>query len=229
MRHRASRSLFSRLRLSGLPLPDAGRRRVVAAAVLGLTAALTGVGVAVQSNGPEPSAVERPLSTEVGTPSSAAPPTVTHEPSHGVSRGGDRTPQPSPTPSPTPTSTPSAAETVLPELTSTPDVGSATATKAPEPSAPSSSAPSPADSSAPDTSASTTAVDSDSWTVAVSADEPASYECSLDGGSYRSCSGSTTFNDLDHGRHSLAARATDDAGNTDPSPAELTTTVTGSN
>ena len=74
----------------------------------------------------------------------------------------------------------------------------------------------------------TSAVDGDSWTVALSSDEPASYECSLDGGSYRGCGSTTTFSGLDHGRHSLTARATDGAGNTDPSPAQITTTVNGS-
>jgi hypothetical protein len=139
-------------------------------------------------------------------------------------------------PSPTPSELGTASSSALPEVTRTPKVGVPTASKAPAPSAPSSSAPSsggsspapPADGSAPDTSASTSAVDGDSWTVALSADEPASYECSLDGGSYQACGSSTTFSGLDHGRHSLAARATDDAGNTDPSPAQLTTTVNGS-
>ena len=229
MRHRASRSIFTRLHLPhlGMHLPEPGRRRVVAAAVLTLTAGLTGVGVAVQKGDPAPSAADAPVTADLGTPSDAAPPSVTHEPSNRVSRGGDRTPPP---PSPTTSTSPTPTETssALPELTATPEVGTATLSKAPQTpsaSAPSASAPAPADETAPDTSASTTSVDGDSWTVAVSADEPASYECSLDGGSYRSCGGSTTFSNLDHGRHSLTARATDDAGNTDPTPAELTTTV----
>lgn len=238
MRHRASRSIFTRLHLPSLHLsalarlmPEPGRRRVVAAAVLAVSAALTGV--AVQGGDPEPSAADGPVSAGLGTPSLAAPPSVTHEPSHPVSRGGDRTPQVSPTTSTSPTQ--SETSSALPELTATPDVGTATATKlpkAPSPSAPSSSAPSgsapaPADETAPDTSASTTAVDGDSWTVAVSADEPASFECSLDGGSYQACGGTTTYSNLAHGRHRLTARATDEAGNTDASPAQLTTTVNG--
>jgi hypothetical protein len=67
-----------------------------------------------------------------------------------------------------------------------------------------------------------------SWTVAVSADEPASFVCSLDGGSYQPCGATTTFSDLDSGWHTLTVRATDQAGNTDPSPAQLSVKVTGS-
>jgi large repetitive protein len=217
MRHRAPRSFLSRI-----PVPDPARRRVVAAAVLAMTAALTGVGVAVQRGDPEPSAAGTPIRADLGTPSSATPPTLTDSPSKAVSRGGDRKPvKVEPSASPVPSPTESATTSALPEPTETPDVGTATAAS----KAPTSSAPSPVDEAAPDTSASTSAVDSDSWTVAVSSDEPASYECSLDGGSYQACSSSTTFSDLDRGRHSLTARATDEAGNTDPSPAELTTTV----
>jgi hypothetical protein len=59
----------------------------------------------------------------------------------------------------------------------------------------------------------------------VSADEPATYQCSLDGGSFEACGASTTFSGLDRGRHRLTVRAVDGAGNTDPTPAELGTTV----
>ncbi len=230
MRHRAPRSFLARI-----PLPDPARRRVLAGAALAVTAALTGVGVAVQHDDPAPSAARTPVTAQLGTPSSGTPSTLTNAPSKAVSRGGDRTPRPSATPLPSPTSTSPAAEettSALPLVTRTPKVGVPTVSKKPTPSAPkpsaSPSAPSPADQSAPDTAASTSAVGGGSWTVAVSADEPASYECSLDGGSYQSCGGSTTFSDLENGWHSLTARATDQAGNTDPSPAELSAKVTGS-
>jgi hypothetical protein len=201
---------------------------VVAAAALTITAALTGMGVAVQRDDAEPSAAGTPITADLGTPSSATPPTLTDSPSKAVSRGGERTPaKAEPSPSPVADPTEPATTTALPEPTATPDVGTATVSKAPTSKAPTSSGPSPVDENAPDTTASTRTVDSDSWTVAVSADEPASYECSLDGGSYQACSSTTTFNDLERGRHTLTTRATDDAGNTDPTPAELTTTVNG--
>jgi hypothetical protein len=63
--------------------------------------------------------------------------------------------------------------------------------------------------------------------LALAADEPASFTCSLDGGAYQPCAETATFPDLDGGKHTLAARATDEAGNTDPTPVLLTTTVTG--
>ena len=221
MRHRASRSLLSRI-----PLPDPARRRVVAAATLAVTAALTGVGVAVQQDDAAPTAARTPVTAELGTPSSSAPPTLSDSPSEAVSRGGDRKPQPSPTPSPSPSET--STPTVLPDTpTVSPEVGTPTASKAPT-QTPSPSPDPPADANAPQTTASTSSVDSDSWTVAIGADEPASYECSLDGGAYRSCGATTTFSGLDHGPHSMSARATDTAGNTDPTPATLSTKVTGS-
>jgi hypothetical protein len=79
----------------------------------------------------------------------------------------------------------------------------------------------------PRTTASTSSVDAGSWVLALAADEPATFECSLDGGAYQPCGATATFPDLDGGKHTLAARATDEAGNTDPTPVQLTTTVTG--
>lgn len=236
MRHRASRSFLPHLsRLPRLRVPSAGRRRVVAAAALAVTAALTGVGVAVQGGDAEPSAADAPVTVDIGTPAASDPSgATTWTPSKAVSRGGDRreestTPLPSTSgPSATDPGPSTASTTALPRVSATPTVGptggSASASKAPT-----TSAPSPADEAAPETTASTSAVSGDSWTVAVSADEPASYECSLDGGAFESCGSSTTFSGLDRGRHSLTARAIDASGNTDPSPAELTTQVNGSN
>jgi hypothetical protein len=236
MRHRASRSFLPHLsRLPRLRLPGPGRRRVVAAAALAVTAALTGVGVAVQGGDAEPSAADAPASVDLGTPAGSDPSGATWTPSKAVSRGGDRRPEKSTTPLPS-TSAPSATgpsptatlTTALPRVSATPTVGPtsgpASASKAPTPSAPA-----PVDDAAPETTASTSAVSGDSWTVAVSADEPASYECSLDGGAFAACGSSTTFSGLDRGRHSLTARAIDVAGNTDPSPVEITTQVNGSN
>ena len=236
MRHRASRSFLPDLsRLPRLRVPGPGRRRVVAAAALAVTAALTGVGFAVQGGDARPSAADAPVTVDLGTPTASDPSGATWTPSKAVSRGGDRRPEESTTPLPS-TSAPSptgpspseALATSLPRVSGTPTVGPTggpvSASKASTPSVPS-----PVDDAAPDTSASTSAVSGDSWTVAFSADEPATYQCSLDGGSFEACGAITTFSGLDRGRHSLTARAIDVAGNTDPSPVEITTQVNGSN
>lgn len=235
MRHRASRSFLPHLsRLPRVRVPGPGRRRVVAAAALAVTAALTGVGFAVQGGDAEPSAADAPVAVDLGTPAAADPSGATWTPSKAVSRGGDRRPHESTTPlpsasalSPTVPSPSEAPATALPRVSGTPTVGptggSGSASKAPTPSAPS-----PVDETAPETTASTSAVSADSWTVAVSADEPATYQCSVDGGSFEACGAITTFSGLDRGRHSLTARAIDVAGNTDPSPVEITTQVNSS-
>jgi hypothetical protein len=59
------------------------------------------------------------------------------------------------------------------------------------------------------------------------ADEPATFECSLDGGSFESCVSPMRYDDLNAGWHTFAVRATDLAGNVDPSPAEARWHVTG--
>jgi hypothetical protein len=113
------------------------------------------------------------------------------------------------------------SSTQRPSRSSTP---SAPPTDAPAPSAGASSTPSPsgppADRSAPATRVATVSAGDGTWVVAVTADEPASYECSLDEGGYRPCGPTVSFDGLRPGRHTLLVRATDRAGNTDPSPAE---------
>ena len=237
MRHRASRSFLPHLPRR-LPVLGPGRRRVVAAAALAVTAALTGVGVAVQGGDAETSAADAPVNVDLGTTAgsgASGASGASWAPSKDVSRGSDRRPEESPTPLPS-TSGPSAtgpspsasSSTAVPRVSGTPTVGS-TGASASAPQLPTVSAPSPLDESAPETTASTSAVTVDSWTVAVSADEPATYECSLDGGAFEACGAVTTFSGLDRGRHRLTVRAVDAAGNTDPSPAELGTTVNRSN
>jgi len=54
----------------------------------------------------------------------------------------------------------------------------------------------------------------------LSANEEASFTCSLDGAAYSSCESPMRYTDLDPGWHTFAARAVDTAGNTDPTPAE---------
>jgi len=59
-----------------------------------------------------------------------------------------------------------------------------------------------------------------------SADDPAAtFECSLDGAAFAPCTSPKTYNGLSEGPHSVQVRATDSAGNTDPSPATSSWTV----
>src|SRR5262249_39189344 len=57
------------------------------------------------------------------------------------------------------------------------------------------------------------------------ASEPSTFECSLDAGSWTSCSSPKTYTGLADGSHTFRVRASDLAGNTDPSSAERTWTV----
>jgi CSLREA domain-containing protein len=54
---------------------------------------------------------------------------------------------------------------------------------------------------------------------AFSANEEATFACSLDGGSFESCSSSQSYGGLAEGAHSLEVRAIDRAGNVDANPA----------
>jgi hypothetical protein len=56
-------------------------------------------------------------------------------------------------------------------------------------------------------------------TFTFSADEPATFECKLDAGSFAPCESGDEFGPLGDGSHSFAVRATDLAGNVDPTPA----------
>jgi len=59
-----------------------------------------------------------------------------------------------------------------------------------------------------------------------SSNEPGStFQCSLDGVAFSSCSSPKTYSALADGSHTFQVRATDPAGNTDPSPASYTWTI----
>ncbi|MFH1436851.1 MAG: hypothetical protein ABIJ56_14180 [Pseudomonadota bacterium] len=49
-------------------------------------------------------------------------------------------------------------------------------------------------------------------------DEPCTYECRIDGGEWAWCTSPVELSDLSYGSHEFEARATDSAGNPDPTP-----------
>ena len=63
-------------------------------------------------------------------------------------------------------------------------------------------------------------------TFSFSSSEPgSSFECKLDSGPYAACSSPKTTAHLADGSHTFSVRATDPAGNIDPTPATRTFTV----
>jgi hypothetical protein len=65
-----------------------------------------------------------------------------------------------------------------------------------------------------------------SATFSFSADDPAAtFECSLDGAPYATCTSAKTYTGLNEGSHTFEVRATDAAGNTDSTPAVRNWTV----
>ena len=85
------------------------------------------------------------------------------------------------------------------------------------------------DSTAPETTISThppTSTMSTSDSFFLGPEEPgASFECSLDGGAYGACGSPRSYANLAVGAHTFSARATDAAGNLDPTPAEWSWTI----
>lgn len=141
---------------------------------------------------------------------------------------GQRSPGRSPAPSGTtsPGGPPSPAAPNLPTTTvPSPSLPANVSTSVP--AAPSESTVQ-VDRTAPVTTASTVSSDNRTWVVSLSANEPASFQCSLDGGGYAPCRTTAVFGDLAPGPHTLAARAVDRAGNADRSPARLTAQVNAS-
>ena len=86
------------------------------------------------------------------------------------------------------------------------------------------------DTVAPDTSidsspAAGSTTNDNTPSFAFSSEQGASFECRLDGGVFAACSPPFTSAALNDGAHSFEVRATDAAGNTDPSPASVSFTV----
>ena len=78
----------------------------------------------------------------------------------------------------------------------------------------------PTDTTPPQTSVSEHFPARDAALFTFSATEPATFSCSIDEAAYTSCGSQLHYLDLAAGWHTLAVRATDAAGNTDPTPAE---------
>jgi len=62
---------------------------------------------------------------------------------------------------------------------------------------------------------------------AFSATEVATFECDLDGAGFAACTSPRTYTSLASSAHTFQVRATDGAGNLDPTPASYTWTITG--
>ena len=56
-------------------------------------------------------------------------------------------------------------------------------------------------------------------------EEPCSYECRIDGGAWGICTSPATYTGLGTGQHTFEVRASDEAGNTDPTPSSCTWSV----
>jgi hypothetical protein len=61
--------------------------------------------------------------------------------------------------------------------------------------------------------------------ITFTASEQAAFECSLDGSAWASCAAPASYSALADGRHTFSVRATDVAGNVDPTPASATWTI----
>jgi hypothetical protein len=242
MRHRSRRPLldtFARPRLAaGLAVLCAG-----AAATAALVAASA-----------DPHTASAHGDVTVATPVATDPVIPTQRP---ASRSGDRhaktapsvTATASPAPSRTP-STPAPVRTHSPSLlarvtasatraTPTLPTPSTPAASTPTPSTPAASTPAastptlgtptaaPADTVAPDTGISTLSTTGSSALFRITADGPASFQCSLDGAPYAACSPDLSLTGLGPGWHTLSARAVDAAGNVDATPASTRWHVAG--
>jgi hypothetical protein len=123
--------------------------------------------------------------------------------------------------------TPSGASPSSPAPSAPDSSAPGSSSPSPEESGSTASTPSPAPSPGPETVAVTDVSAAGTWTVVLSSDQVASFECSLDGGAWAPCGPVATFTGLSKGRHTLAVRAVDGAGAVDQTPAELSTQMSG--
>ena len=232
MRHKASQPLVDRWRR--LPATTARligevaeRRHLHALAAVVVTMSLGGgsyLAVTTVGGGSpsEPSAL--PGSTPTGESELPRPTDEVTAVEGRPASGGSSVPEASGRPEtavPSTGVTPDAPSSRGPEtespVTTTPTVPPTPAT----PSSPSADASiATEDVTPPITSLSEEFPETDAVEFRLSANEPVSFACSLDGAAYAPCATQMFLSDLDPGWHTLAVRATDAAGNTDPSPAE---------
>lgn len=214
MRHRARRPFATR-----------------ALVVLGLTlGAGAGVFTTVSSMGGEAS----PSAGSYSAPGSSAPTGAGSDgggslpETGGTTAGGGTGAEPSATPKTAPTAAPSRRPSATGSLspgmpsapTGLPSVGGTSASTS-QTSSPVS------DRVAPETSLSSDHPTGRSAVFGFDANEPATFQCSLDGGAFESCVSPRRYTGLQPGWHTFSVRATDLAGNQDPSPAHLRWKATG--
>lgn len=204
MRHRAPRT-FLGLRSHVLGATAAGL--VLAGGAAWATTNLAGDPTAEPSRRPSSQAMEAgPEATGQVAPtesrsSGGRPPTGDGELSSSPT---SEKPTGTPSEDSTPTPSPVEADDSPPARASSPTSTEAT--------------PSP-DDQAPSTSIVSGPADRETARFVFTADEPATFSCSLDGGSFRPCGSPVSFPEIEAGWHTFAVRATDTDGNTDPSPA----------
>ena len=183
-------------------------------------------GPTVSRDGERPHLVETPTSTARAPQSSTSEPRTSAAAQTQATQVPDHTDSMAPSPAIGATPTP---RTELSQPAGSPSTGSVTPSTSPSPqsrasSSPhsdASSSPTPEDQTPPNTSLFEELLGGDSALFSFSANEPATFTCSLDGAAYASCDSPRTYSDLDSGWHTLAVRATDAARNVDPSPAEV--------
>jgi len=225
MRHRASRpfiDLWRRLpRATAHALAAAAELspvRAVAALMVGLSLA-TGAYVAVASVGGaspngDASAALAGQDGQIG-PGDGEPETLTSDAPTSAGLQSQATGAPDPT-----TTVGSGLPSTLDPRTGAPSTGTATpSASSPSPSVIASTT--PEDHTPPHTKLSKDFPDSDAAAFSFTANEPASFTCSLDGATYTPCDSPVSYSDLEPGWHTFAVRATDVAGNVDPSPVEV--------
>lgn len=244
MRHRASRPVLDLWRR----LPRTAARsfaelvgRTTARALIALSLVIgvvTGACVTVASTfgGSSPQDAPTALGQRSGPPVSRdgerpellheSPRTADRKP-HGSRETGRSSSRAERSPAPQATDHAPVAPSIGPTLSAAP--GGRASSSRTTPDAPSSSpdrsgassSPSPEDLDPPDTRVSGEYPAGDTAVLAFSANEPASFACSLDDAAYTACGSPMRYSDLAPGQHTFAVRATDDAGNADPSPAEI--------
>ena len=177
--------------LADPPLEPAGERST------------SGDGTPRSAAAPSPgSAAPDPTSAAASPAASPRVPSLTASPQ-------TRPTQPAVSPIGTPEGSPTRTGTPSPSGSAEPSV-----TRTPSPSA-------PEDRTPPRTRVSEEYPDRDTAVFSFTADEPASFACSLDGAAYTACESPMRYADLESGWHTFAVRATDTAGNVEPTPVEI--------